>query len=166
MLNEQWEQKFVKSTTRTYVTSGTACCRNDNPRCHQRWQSRQIDDLLQSVRRGIAMMTSSNGNIFRVTGHLCREFAGHRCIPHTKVSDAELSLICAWINEWWNNRDAGDLRRYRAHYDVTVMVKIIRQRGHTGIINKRSFEGCWNHNKIECEYYVNSLRQCGAYMRQ
>ena len=41
------------------------------------------------------MMTSSNGNIFRVTGHLCGEFTG--------------------------NREAGDLRRYRAHYDVTVM---------------------------------------------
>ena len=36
------------------------------------------------------MMTSSNGNIFRVTGHLCGEFTGHRWIPHTKVSDAEL----------------------------------------------------------------------------
>ena len=24
------------------------------------------------------MMTSSNGNIFRVTGHLCGEFTGHR----------------------------------------------------------------------------------------
>ena len=31
------------------------------------------------------------------------------------------SLICVWINGWVNNRDAGDLRRYRAHYDVTVM---------------------------------------------
>ena len=31
------------------------------------------------------------------------------------------SLICAWINGWVNNREAGDLRRYRAHYDVTVM---------------------------------------------
>ena len=31
------------------------------------------------------------------------------------------SLICAWINGWINNREAGDLRRYRAHYDVTVM---------------------------------------------
>ena len=35
------------------------------------------------------MMTSSNGSIFRVTGHLCREFTGHRWIPHTKASDAE-----------------------------------------------------------------------------
>ena len=31
------------------------------------------------------------------------------------------SLICAWINSWVNTREAGDLRRHRAHYDVTVM---------------------------------------------
>ena len=30
------------------------------------------------------------------------------------------SLICAWTNGWVNNRNAGDLRRYRDHYDVTV----------------------------------------------
>ena len=68
------------------------------------------------------MMTSSNGNIFRVTGPLYGEFNGHRWIPSTKASDAELwSLICVWINGWVNNRGAGDLRRYGAHYDVTVM---------------------------------------------
>ena len=32
------------------------------------------------------------------------------------------SLICAWINGWVNNPEAGDLRRHRAHYDVTVMI--------------------------------------------
>ena len=31
------------------------------------------------------------------------------------------SLICAWINDWINNREAGDLRRHRAHYDAIVM---------------------------------------------
>ena len=31
------------------------------------------------------------------------------------------SLICAWINGLANNRDAGDLRRHRAHYDVNVI---------------------------------------------
>ena len=31
------------------------------------------------------------------------------------------SLICAWINGWVNNSEAGDLRRHRAHYDVIVM---------------------------------------------
>ena len=30
-------------------------------------------------------------------------------------------LICAWINGSANNREAGDLRRHRAHYDVTVI---------------------------------------------
>ena len=32
------------------------------------------------------------------------------------------SLIGGWMNDWVNNREAGDLRRYRAHYDVSVMV--------------------------------------------
>ena len=32
------------------------------------------------------------------------------------------SLICVWINDWVNNREAGDLRRYRAHSDVIVML--------------------------------------------
>ena len=31
------------------------------------------------------------------------------------------SLICPWINDGVNNREAGDLRRHRAHYYVIVM---------------------------------------------
>ena len=31
------------------------------------------------------------------------------------------SLICAWINGWVNNHEAGDLRRHHTHYDITVM---------------------------------------------
>ena len=38
------------------------------------------------------MMTSSNGNISRVTGHLCGEFTGHR-----------FPLIYARLNGWVNN---------------------------------------------------------------
>ena len=30
------------------------------------------------------------------------------------------SLICDWINDWINNREAGDLRRHRAHNDIIV----------------------------------------------
>ena len=30
-------------------------------------------------------------------------------------------FICAWTNGWVNYRDAGDLRRHRAHYDVTLI---------------------------------------------
>ena len=32
------------------------------------------------------------------------------------------SLIYAWINDWVNNREAGDLRRQHGHYDVIVML--------------------------------------------
>ena len=32
------------------------------------------------------------------------------------------SLICAWINGWANNREAGDLWRHHTHYDVIVML--------------------------------------------
>ena len=38
------------------------------------------------------------------------------------------SLICAWMNDWVNNREAGDLRRHRAHYDVTVVVLVAMRR--------------------------------------
>ena len=69
-------------------------------------------------------MTSSNGNIFRVTGHLCWEFTGRRWIHRKGKWRGALmfSLICAWINGWVNNREAGDLTRYSAHYDITVML--------------------------------------------
>ena len=34
------------------------------------------------------------------------------------------SLICAWINCWVSNREAGDFWRNRARYDVTVMIHV------------------------------------------
>ena len=42
--------------------------------------------------------------------------------PHKSQWRGALMLfsICVWTNGWVNNRDAGDLRRHRAHYDVTV----------------------------------------------
>ena len=53
-----------------------------------------------------------------------REFTGERWIPRTNGQwrgTLMFSLICAWINGWVNNGKAGDLRRHRAHYDMTVM---------------------------------------------
>ena len=61
---------------------------------------------------------------FRVTGHLGGGF--HRS-PVNSTHKGQwhgalmFSLICARINGWLNNREAGDLGRRRAHYDVTVM---------------------------------------------
>ena len=39
--------------------------------------------------------------------------------PVTQSVDVFFDL--AWTNDWANNRHGGDLRRHRAHYDVTVM---------------------------------------------
>ena len=78
------------------------------------------------------MMTSSNGYIFRVSGHLCREFTGHQCLPHTKASDPELwyFFICSQIHGWVNNREAGDLRprpRYTlwSHLDKCGVIQYV-----------------------------------------
>ena len=66
-------------------------------------------------------MTSSNGNIFRVTGHLCGEFTGPRWIPRTQRPVTRSFDVCfdLRLNK---NREAGDLRRHRAHYDVIVKI--------------------------------------------
>ena len=69
------------------------------------------------------VMTSSDENIFRFTGHLC---GGIHRSPENSLRKGQwrgalmFSLICVCLNGWVNNREAGDLRRYRAHYDVTV----------------------------------------------
>ena len=62
-------------------------------------------------------MTSSNGNIFRVTGRWPVNS------PHKGQWRGALmfSLICACVNGWVNTRAAGDLRHHRAHYDVIVI---------------------------------------------
>ena len=77
----------------------------------------------------VHMMTSSNGNIFRVTA-LC---AGNSPVPMNSPHKGQwrgalmFSLTCVWINGWINNREAGDLRRYRAHSDVIVMRNVVFQ---------------------------------------
>ena len=73
----------------------------------------------------IDMMTSSNGNIFRVTGPLCGnllltgEFPAQR--PVTRSFDVFFDLRL--IQQLVNNGDVGDLRRHRAHYYVILMIR-------------------------------------------
>ena len=45
-------------------------------------------------------------------------------------------LICPWINRWVNNPEAGDLKRHRAHYDVSVV-------GNTILFQKRQTQICY-----------------------
>ena len=93
------------------------------------------------------VMTSSNGNIIRVTQfnsnlllthkRSCQTYESwpfvrgiHRSpvnSPHKVQWRGALmfSLIYAQINDWVSNREAGDLRRHRAHYDVIVMKVVL-----------------------------------------
>ena len=82
--------------------------------------------LLTSTATGLLvqlMMTSSNWNILCITDHLCGEFTGHRWIPLTKASDAELFDLClntrlskqTWV--WWFETPSRPLWR---HYDAFV----------------------------------------------
>ena len=72
------------------------------------------------------MMTSSNENIFHVTGHLCGESVPGEFPTQRPVARSfDVFFICARINDWVNNGEAGYLRRNRAHYDVIVMSALI-----------------------------------------
>ena len=85
------------------------------------------------------------------------EFTGVRPTQRPMTRSFEMfSLICSWINRWVNNGEAGDLRRYRAHYDVIVMTAFIKWYGlHFHFIrNVRSVETTYS---IEFTY-INASR--------
>ena len=52
------------------------------------------------------------------------------------------SFIGGWINGWVNNREAADLRRHRAHYEVTAMTCAIAYRH-----NDRWRGPSWHHRR-------------------
>ena len=75
-----------------------------------------------------SMMTSSNGNIFRVAGPswgnspITVEFPSKWPVTRSLM----FSLLCIWTKGWAKTPEAGNLGRCRAHYDITVMsTKII-----------------------------------------
>ena len=95
----------------------------------------ETQNMMTSSNGGICalLVTSSNENIFRIIDwlyvrgiHRSPVNSPHkRLVVRTfdisfgtgldKLSHAlKFSLICAWINDWGNNRMAGDLRRHRA----------------------------------------------------
>ena len=73
------------------------------------------------------MMTSSNGNIFRVTGHLCGEFNGPRWIPRkrpvTRSFDVFFDLrpnkrLSKQSWGWWFETPSRSLWRHRNELDM------------------------------------------------
>ena len=77
----------------------------------------------------MAVMTLSNDDVIKWK-HFTRYWSFVRGIHRSPVNSPHkgqwrwalmFSLISAQINGWVNNREAGDLRHHRAHYDVIIM---------------------------------------------
>ena len=104
---------------------------NNNADCSvapkgQCWKSHKMATcFIRHSRILFHVMTSSNGNMFRVTGRCAGNSPVTGEFPSQKPWRGILvfSLIRSWINGWVNNREAGDLSRHRAHYDVIVMMR-------------------------------------------
>ena len=78
--------------------------------------------------------------------------------PVTRV--LMFSLICAWINCWVNNGEAGDYRCYRTHYDVIVMIWIVLP----GPINAKAWLH-WTRNHLgQPDFQSGNLKFTIAFM--
>ena len=89
------------------------------------------DSKLYQNERFICHMMSKNHDDVIKWKHFPRYWPFVRGIHRSPVNSAHkgqwrgalmFPLICVWINGWVNNREAGDLRRKQAHYDVIVML--------------------------------------------
>ena len=80
------------------------------------------------------------------------------------------SLSCVWINVWVNNREVGDLRHYRSHYDVTGIVQSYPIAGsttlpfmnglyHSSGVTIRSKSPIFAINTLRSEHNWSSARQ-------
>ena len=80
------------------------------------------------------------------------------------------SLICAWINVLVNNVETGDLKRQRAHYDVTVIITAsLICYTHTYHVQLCSLStqhvACWEKNVILL-YTLMSISICNSVIAQ
>ena len=100
------------------------------------------------------MKTSSNGNIFRVTGF----YAGNSPVTgHPQKGQCRralmFSLICAWTKSWANNGDASDLRRPRAHYSTEIQcIYVYRKHGVFNMLQSN------NQIRVEITYTTSGLQ--------
>ena len=68
-----------------------------------------------------------------------------------------LYLICAWINGWVSNHEAGDLIHHRARYDATVMLGVEKLKisyNKEDLINWRLYPSPGRHESI---YHIKPL---------
>ena len=103
------------------------------PPCHVSyyWQEKHltVTDAQRAYIRAmviLVMMMSSNGNIFHVTGLLCGNPSVTGEFPSQKTVRRSFEVFFDLrLSNRLSKQDAGDLRRHRAHDDVSVMVSDI-----------------------------------------
>ena len=71
------------------------------------------------------------------------------------------SLICAWINGWVNNREAGDLRPHSAHHYVNLMIAAIYY-VRTPVMSRNfltnlSISMSWLHHVLRWQLFFNNF---------
>ena len=109
------------------------------------------------------MMTSWNGNIFRVTGYLCGEFTGLRWIPRTKASDVDVFFDLrldkqlgkqSW--DWWFETPSCPLWRHRnvATYEYEH-ARCLYLYNVNQLIDYEPWK--WTLNIMKVRYIVNTL---------
>ena len=110
-------------------------------------------------------MTSSNGNIVRVTGHLCREFTGPRWIPpqrpETRSCDVffDLRLNKRLSRQWWGCWFETLSRPLWSHRNVLHNIKP------EGLCAKMdvlfyviaSYVTLWKHGKYQTKWYLEII---------
>ena len=95
------------------------------------------------LRRNLSTLSTTIIHILVISRPYVTQYAQRSTIAMVKLQpDWMFSLICVWINGWVNNREAGDLRRHRGHYDVNVM---------------------WISNCINCKQWVVIIHPCPNY---
>ena len=132
-----------------------------------------------------AMMASSNGNIFHVTGPLCGEFTGHPWIPLTKASDAVFDVffdlclkkrLSKQLLGWWFKTQSYSLWRQCNEKTMFSLVarfqKVDRTNIGPGILcyvflesvciwvvigSLRSFFGSWWRHQMETFFAILTL---------
>ena len=105
-------------------------------------------------------MTSSNGNIFHVTGPLRGEFTGHRWIARTKASDTEL-----WRFLWSVSGQTVEYKQERRRWFETLSRSLWRHTNDIGVQHRydKSFalqclhaemtSGAGNPNRVPVQYF-------------
>ena len=87
------------------------------------WLTRWRLPLWSQLNSGIFFLTNATRKHATMLDGTNRPFVrGIHWSPVNSLRGALMfSLICAWLNGWVNNHEAGDLRCYRAYHDVTVI---------------------------------------------